>query len=222
MNRQHCRKILLTSGPTREYLDPVRFLSNASSGKMGRAVASAAIRAGFDVVIVSGPVEIRYPRQATVIPVVTTEEMKRRALEIFPDCDGAIGVAAPCDYRPTTVSDQKLSKDDFIRTPDADGRFLLTLEETPDILAALGAVKKPGQWLIPFALETGDPHDRAMRKLKRKNGDLIVVNNQTAIGGEKTSLEILAPDGESVARLFGEKSRAAAEILRVISERFYS
>ena len=97
-------RILLTSGPTRQYLDPVRYLSNGSSGRMGKALAEAALEAGHEVVIVSGPVEVGYPQAARVLPVVSTEEMLEACLSVFPQCDGLIAAAAPCDYRPKIVA----------------------------------------------------------------------------------------------------------------------
>src|SRR5271157_3677911 len=103
-------RILLTSGPTRQYLDPVRYLSNGSSGRMGKALAEAALEAGHEVLIVSGPVEIRYPRAARVIAVISTEEMLDACLNAFPKCDGLIAAAAPCDYRPKVVATQKIRK----------------------------------------------------------------------------------------------------------------
>ena len=97
-------RILITSGPTRQYLDPVRYLTNASSGRMGAALAAAAVEAGHQVVVVSGPVEVAYPAEAEVISVVSTEEMLAACRKVFPDCDGLIAVAAPCDYRPVAVA----------------------------------------------------------------------------------------------------------------------
>ena len=127
-------RILITSGPTRQYLDRVRYLSNASSGRMGQALAAAAVEAGHEVVVVSGPVGVRYPAAAKVIPVVSTEEMLAECLKVFPACDGLIAVAAPCDYRPRTVADGKIRK---------TGRPLeIELVETPDIVARLGAIRR--------------------------------------------------------------------------------
>ncbi|MBQ7030024.1 MAG: phosphopantothenoylcysteine decarboxylase, partial [Thermoguttaceae bacterium] len=90
-------KILITSGPTRQYLDPIRYLTNASSGRMGAALAQAALDAGFEVVVVSGPVDVKYPNGARVVDVVSTEEMRTAAMQLYPECVGAIGAAAPCD-----------------------------------------------------------------------------------------------------------------------------
>ncbi len=228
-NRNFRGRILITSGPTREYLDPVRYLTNASSGRMGAALAESAIRSGFEVIIVSGPVFIDYPAGVTRIDVTTTGEMLARAAEVFPDSDGVIGVAAPCDYRPVRISSQKLSKENFATqegTQLSDGRksplFSLLLEETPDILAELGKRKKEGQWLIPFALDTDAPHQRAMRKLAKKNGDLIVVNRPAVIGEDSTSIEILASGDRTVAQWTGSKSEVADHIIQTVIDRFYS
>ena len=103
-------RILITSGPTRQYLDPVRYLTNASSGRMGAALAAAAIEAGHQVVVVSGPVEVAYPAGAEVIPVVSTEEMLAACRKVFPGCDGLIAVAAPCDYRPAAVARRRSAR----------------------------------------------------------------------------------------------------------------
>ena len=127
-------RILITSGPTRQYLDPVRYLTNASSGRMGAALAAAAIEAGHQVVVVSGPVEVAYPAEAEVISVVSTEEMLAACRKVFPTCDGLIAVAAPCDYRPVAVATQKIRK--------TGGPLRLELVETPDVVAELAAQRK--------------------------------------------------------------------------------
>src|SRR5262245_29673595 len=103
-------RILITSGPTRQYLDPVRYLTNASSGRMGRALAEAALAFGHDVTVVSGPVTIDYPSRAEVRSVISTEELLATCQELFPACDGVIGAAAPCDYRPIRVAEHKIAK----------------------------------------------------------------------------------------------------------------
>ena len=142
-------RILITSGPTRQHLDPVRYLSNGSSGRMGKALAEAAIAAGHDAVVVSGPVGVRYPHEAEVISVVSTEEMLAACLKVFPTCAGLIAAAAPCDYRPKTVAARKIRK--------TGGPLEIKLVETPDIVAQLGKIRK-GQWMVAFALETEDRH----------------------------------------------------------------
>lgn len=201
-------RILITSGPTRQYLDPVRFLSNASSGRMGLAIAAAALRAGHSVIVVSGPVQVRYPAAAEVIQVETTDEMLKACLGEFPGCDGLIGVAAPCDYKPRRVAAGKIAK--------TGGPLRLELVETPDIVATLGQRKKQRQWTVGFALETGDARFRALAKLEAKHCDLMVLNSPAAINADESSIEILAPSGQLVASASGPKSRLAALVIRTI------
>lgn len=203
-------RILITSGPTRQYLDPVRYLSNASSGKMGSALAKAAIAAGYDVVVVSGPVDIQYPAVAEVVAVVTTAEMLAAAVEQFPGCEGVIGVAAPCDFAPVNVAHEKIKK-------SAD-RFTLEMTATPDIMQTLGERKRPEQWSVGFALETENARANAVEKLKRKHCDLIVLNDASAIGAEESSIDVIGTDGTSVGQFQGTKSGAAAVIVRAIEE----
>jgi len=203
-------RILITSGPTRQYLDPVRFLTNASSGRMGAALAAAAVAAGHEVLVVSGPVSIEYPEGVDVVRVVSTEEMLRACQTAFSFCDGMIAVAAPCDYRPREVSGHKIRK---------DGQPLIVeLIETPDIVAALAADNE-NRWVVGFALETDDPRFRAMQKLERKNCDLICVNGPSAMQSEETSVEILARGGAVVASFSGTKTQVAQQIMQTIAER---
>jgi phosphopantothenoylcysteine decarboxylase / phosphopantothenate---cysteine ligase len=204
-------RLLITSGPTREHLDPVRYLSNASTGRMGRALAAAAIDAGHEVIIVSGPVEVTYPEKAELIRVVSTDEMLAACREYFKQCDGLIGVAAPCDYRPAHVEPRKIRK--------SGGLLQLELHETPDIVASVAADRRPGQWLVGFALETEDHHLRAMAKLEEKHCDLIVVNGVAAIGATDNAVEILEPSGAVVAALSGLKDDVARGIFEVIQSR---
>jgi phosphopantothenoylcysteine decarboxylase / phosphopantothenate---cysteine ligase len=207
-------RILITSGPTRQHLDPVRYLTNASSGRMGAALATAAVAAGHQVVIVSGPVDVAYPDAAEVLPVVSTEEMLAKCLAVFPDCDGLIAVAAPCDYRPMAVSTHKIRK--------SGNPLRLELVETPDIVASLAAVKKPSQWMAAFALETEDHHFRAMQKLERKSCDLMVVNGPEAIHAADTRVDILGKDGCVLGSFSGSKSDVAKEIFRTIQRQLMS
>jgi len=199
--------ILITSGPTREYLDPVRYLTNASSGRMGAALARAALALGHKVSIVSGPVDIPYPSEAALVPVVTTAEMAAACAELFPRCDGLIAAAAPCDYRPLAVAEHKLEKSGHGLT--------LALTETVDIVARLAAVRDR-QWLVAFALETRDAHLRAMKKLQRKNCDLICVNGPSAIDSADAQVSVLDRNGKVVGEFTGDKSAVARGILEVI------
>ena len=148
--------------------------------------------------------------------VVSTEEMHVAAMQLFSECEGAIGAAAPCDYRPFEVLTEKMSKDDFIRKPERKGELLLRLRETPDVMASLGEMKRADQWLVAFALETSDFHVRALQKLQRKRCDLIVVNDPAAINVASSRVEALSADGRSVAKISGDKLDVARELLAVV------
>jgi phosphopantothenoylcysteine decarboxylase/phosphopantothenate--cysteine ligase len=204
-------RILITSGPTRQYLDPVRYLTNGSSGVMGSALAQAALQAGHQVVVVSGPVRVRYPAGVKLREVETTQEMLDACLTEFPDCDGLIGAAAPCDYQPATVSSSKLKK--------TGEPLLLKLVETPDIVATLGRQKRANQWTVGFALESEDARFQAIGKLQRKLCNLVVVNGVSAINSPHNEIEILDPNGQVVSAALGTKQKLAKLILRVISEK---
>jgi phosphopantothenoylcysteine decarboxylase/phosphopantothenate--cysteine ligase len=204
-------RILITSGPTRQYIDPVRYLTNASSGRMGAALAEAALAAGCEVVLVSGPVQVEYPSAATVIPVVSTEQMLEVCCHEFLACDGLIAAAAPCDYRPQQVAQQKIAK-----TGDP---LLLELIETPDIVAALASRKRDDQWFVGFALETNDQHIRALVKLEKKSCDLMVLNGPQAIDAETNHVEIMDRGGTVIASLQGTKVEVARGIMREIQSR---
>jgi phosphopantothenoylcysteine decarboxylase / phosphopantothenate---cysteine ligase len=201
-------RILIASGPTRQYLDPVRYLTNGSSGRMGAALAAAVLEAGHQAVVVSGPVAVPYPTAAEVVSVVSTEEMLAACLDEFPTCDGLLAAAAPCDYRPHVVAARKIRK---------TGQPLrLELVETPDVVAQLAAVKK-NQWIVGFALETEDARMRAMQKLERKSCDLIVLNGPQAMHAADTQVEILNRQGESLGRFSGDKSDVARRLVALIA-----
>jgi phosphopantothenoylcysteine decarboxylase / phosphopantothenate---cysteine ligase len=203
-------RILITSGPTRQFLDPVRYLTNASSGRMGRALAEAAIELGHDVVIVSGPVDVSYPSAARVVDVVSTEEMVEVAAAEFERCDGLIGAAAPCDYRPVRVESHKIAK---------TGQPIdLHLVETDDVVATLGQ-RKGRRWVVGFALETEDRRLRALAKLEQKHCDLMVSNGPEAISAADNQVEVITPNGEVIASLAGPKETVAKGILTIIEER---
>src|SRR3954469_16043170 len=203
-------RILITSGPTRQFIDPVRYLTNASSGRMGRALAEAAIALGHEVVVVSGPVEVEYPPQARVVPVVSTEDMLAASAHEFETCDGLIGAAAPCDYRPMRVESHKIAK---------TGQPIdLHLTETDEVVADLGS-KKGGRWVVGFALETEDHRLRALAKLERKFCDLMISNGAEAISSPDNQVEVITPDGEVIASIAGSKDDVATQILSIIDER---
>ena len=202
--------ILITSGPTRQYIDPVRYLTNASSGQMGSCLADACLASGHDVTIISGPVSSKYPAKANVIPVVTTAEMLEAAVDLFPAVDGVIGAAAPCDYTPIIVSDRKIKK-------TGEG-LTLHLKEPPDVIATLGATKKTTQWVVGFALETYAHRFRALRKLQAKCCNLIVLNGPSAMNSPNNSIEILDPAGAIVNAFVGTKHDVAVTILNAIED----
>ena len=178
---------------------------------MGRSLAAAALRQGHQVVLVSGPVQITYPDACQVVQVVSTEEMLTACADLFPECDGLIGAAAPCDYKPVEVADHKLRK---------TGEVLqLKLVETPDIMATLGGQKKAGQWTVAFALETDDARFRAITKLEKKFCDLVVLNGVSAIDSSQNDIEILDPGGTVVCSASGPKDQVAERILQEIGQR---
>ena len=159
--------------------------------------------------VVSGPVGLKYPRQAEVIPVVSTADMLAACLEVFPGCDGLIAVAAPCDYRPRRWPGED----------SQDGR------PAGNPVGGNARHRRPAgqdqhaQWMVAFALETEDRHLRAMQKLEQKNCDLIVVNGPAAIDAGRTQVEVLGPRRQALAALAGSKRRVAREILEIIARR---
>lgn len=178
---------------------------------MGVALATAAIDAGHEVIVLSGPVAVEYPPGAVVVWVVTTDDLLAAAGEHFPTCDGLIGAAAPCDYRPRHFSTSKLAK---------DGQPLsIELIETPDVVAEMGRQKRVGQWVVGFALETEDRRFRATVKLQRKHCDLIVSNGPSAIDSDRNSIEVLGPDGEVVLAADGTKLTLGKLIIDQIEQR---
>ncbi len=203
-------RIVITSGPTRQYLDPVRYLTNASSGRMGAALAQATLELGHEVTIISGPVSVSYPANAKVIDVVSTEEMLDATRSAFEHADGLIGAAAPCDYMPRQIEKHKLTK-------TGDG-LQLSLIETPDIIATLGNAKTTSQWVVGFALETEDIRFRAIVKMSRKCCDMIVSNSAEAMNAEDNSVEVILRDGSILGQLSGSKSEVARGILFYIQK----
>lgn len=199
-------KILITAGPTREFFDTVRFISNPSSGRMGFALAEAAVRRGHDVVLVAGPVALRPPKGAAYVSVVSAAEMSAACKRVWKSCDAAIMTAAVCDYRPRVKLDHKLAKRKAIRP--------IKLDPTEDIATALGTTKGK-RVLIGFAMEDHDHHAHAAGKLKRKHCDAIVLNGPENVGGERAVVEILTADGEWTAPISGTKRQVAAQIVRL-------
>ncbi|HLJ10364.1 MAG TPA: phosphopantothenoylcysteine decarboxylase [Planctomycetaceae bacterium] len=197
-------RILITAGPTREYLDDVRFLSNASSGKMGYALAEAALLAGHQAVLVSGPVALKAPLGCEFHAVETTSEMHEACLECFAGCDGAIGAAAVCDYRPRQRLAGKIAK--------AGRPLFVEFVETPDILADLGR-QKSNRWIVGFALESTNQRENALRKLHAKGCDAIVLNDPATIGSDSNRIELIDGSGLVVATWDAGKAEIARELI---------
>jgi phosphopantothenoylcysteine decarboxylase / phosphopantothenate---cysteine ligase len=166
-------KLLITAGPNREPLDPVRYLSNRSSGKMGYALARAAIRRGAEVALISGPTELEPPAGARLTSITTAAEMRHAVLEEFSGCTALIMAAAVSDYRPVDFARKKIKR--------GEGPIELRLEPNPDILKEISA-RKNGKMLVGFAAETGELVANAAKKLKDKNLDMIVANNVSEAG----------------------------------------
>lgn len=205
------KTVMITAGPTREKLDPVRFISNFSSGKMGYALAEEAARRGARVILVSGPVDLEARNQLIEVRrVESAEEMLAEARKAFAGSDIAIMCAAVADYRPAAVSPSKLKRGD-------SPAMTLELVRNPDIAATLGSEKRPGQTLVGFALETDDAIAHGADKLRRKNLDMIVVNSLADKGagfGTDTNLvTIITADGRRTAGSLKPKSAVAADII---------
>jgi phosphopantothenoylcysteine decarboxylase/phosphopantothenate--cysteine ligase len=178
---------------------------------MGSALAAAALKMNHDVVVVSGPVAVDYPDGVELIRVVTTDDMLKVATELFPDCDGAIGAAAPCDYMPRVFQEQKISK--------TGEPLSVELIETADVVATLGQMKRDDQWVVGFALETEDQRFRAIVKLERKHCDLMVSNGPSAIDSDQNQVELLDRDGNVLADIEGTKKHVASRLLEEITQR---
>lgn len=201
-------RILITAGPTREYIDDVRYLSNASSGRMGYEIAKATVRAGHQAVLVSGPVELPDPKECEVHRVETTGEMRDVCVELFEKCDGVIAAAAVCDYKPVNRLSGKLTK--------TGEPISIDMIETDDVLARLGRAKAH-RWVIGFALEAENARENALQKLRAKNCDAVVLNAPTAIGSETNSIEIIGKTGQVIESWTGNKSKIAADLIAWIN-----
>ena len=186
------KKVLVTAGPTREALDPVRYLTNRSSGKMGYAIAKAASYRGATVTLISGPVDLPKPGYMDVVDVTSAQDMYDAVMARAGDMDIIIKAAAVADYRPAQVADNKIKK--------SDGDMSIPLARTQDILAALGKQKKPGQFLCGFSMETENLLENSRGKLARKNADMIAANNTTMAGAgfgiDTNILTLITPEAE--------------------------
>lgn len=205
------KKVLITAGPTYEKIDPVRFIGNYSTGKMGYAIAEEAARRGADVTIVSGPVSITTnDPNINITKVESAREMLDACVETFPQCDYAIMCAAVADYAPAECAQSKIKR-------EKDDIPVIKLVKNPDIAATLGAAKKAGQKLIGFALETNDEEYNAIDKMKRKNLDMIVLNSLqdkgAGFGTDTNKVTIFNSNGDKTPLPLKSKAEVAKDII---------
>ena len=207
------KKVLITAGPTLEKIDPVRFISNHSTGKMGYAIAKRAMLRGADVTLVSGPVALDPVPFVKMVPVTTAQDMFEAVSGGFPEQDILIKAAAVADYRPSNVSDEKVKK--------RDGDMAIALERTTDILGYVGEHKKPEQIICGFSMETQNMLENSRKKLKKKHLDMIVANNlkeQGAGFGTDTNRVTIISEKEEKNLELMSKEEVADEILNYILE----
>lgn len=202
------KKILITAGRTEEPLDPIRYISNLSSGKMGYSLAAAAVKMGGEVTLVSGPTNLEPPKGLKFVSVRTALEMYEKCIEVFSSQDIGIGCAAVADYRPKRVSDSKIKK--------KDGDLIIELERNPDILYTMGQNKQPHQKLIGFAAETDNIIEYAKEKLLKKNLDMIVANHASNMQSNFNSVTLIKSNGETISIENSEKEKLAYNILKSI------
>ena len=186
------KKILITAGPTYEKIDPVRFIGNYSSGKMGFALAEECSRRGAKVVLVTGPVSLTCTENIQRVDVESCKEMYEAAVGEFPNCNAAILCAAVADFRPETIAEQKIKR--------VSDELLLKLKPTQDIAATIGSMKREGQRIVAFALETNEEESNAQRKLEKKNADFIVLNSTripgTTFQADDNQITIINKEGK--------------------------
>lgn len=208
------KSVVITAGPTREAIDPVRYISNHSSGKMGYALAQAAIEAGAKVTLISGPTNLIPPERCHYLSVTSAQDMYDASLQALADCDLFIAAAAVADYRPTSIAEQKLKK---------TGQDTMTLEmvKNPDIVTAVAA-SQPRPMTVGFAAETQDVINYARGKLERKNLDVVIANDvsQTGIGfnSDDNAVTIVWPDSEETLSQ-RSKSQLARELIERLAEK---
>ncbi len=210
------RTVVVTAGPTREAIDPVRYLTNRSSGKMGYAVAAAAVRAGAKVVLVSGPTILPTPQGVQRIDVESAHQMHQAVLEVVDHCDLFIATAAVADYRPVAAAEQKIKK--------SDAALTLALEPTKDILAEVAA-RPEGPFTVGFAAETEDVEAYARAKLERKALDMIAANGVGQVGcgfdADCNALTVIWRDGRVVLPRT-DKSSLARQLMDIVIERYHA
>ena len=200
-------RILITAGPTREYLDDVRYLSNASSGRMGYTLAAEAVSRGHQVILVTGPVDLAPPEGCDVRAVQTTDDMRIACEAAFAECDGVIAAAAVCDYKPLHRVTGKIAK--------TGGPITIEMIETDDVLAGLGR-QKGNRWIVGFALEAANSRENALQKLRAKNCNVVVLNDPSAIGSLTNKVELIDASGNPIASWNGTKADVARSLINWI------
>ena len=206
------KKVLITAGPTREKIDAVRFISNYSSGKMGYALAEAAIELGAETTLISGPSALAPPSGARFIPIESTEQLYQAVTKEFENTDCLIMAAAPSDFKPETEYSDKIKRN--------GGSLNLTFEPTVDILKSLSNGKRKNQLVIGFALETSDAIANATKKLSDKNLDAIVVNKvstNTGFNSDTNQVTLILRDGEPIEFPLLTKSETSFKLLEVLA-----
>ncbi|MDY7010059.1 MAG: phosphopantothenoylcysteine decarboxylase [Planctomycetota bacterium] len=204
-------KIIVTTGPTREYIDSVRFITTASSGKMGYAVAAEAVLSGHEVTLITGPTAIDPPAGCKVVRFVTVRELAQALDERFDDCDALIMAAAVGDFTVEKPAGTKISR--------SAGPVRITLEPTEDVLAGLCRRKRPGQIIVAFAVEdlpTEQAEAKARDEMQRKNADYVVLNPPAAMGAETSEACILSPDGIVLTWARRAKTDLARQIIALL------
>ena len=207
------KKILVTAGPTQEAIDPVRYITNHSSGKMGYAIAKAAMLRGADVTLVSGRTAIEPPMFVKIVPVVTAKDMYEAVTSVSDEQDIIIKAAAVADYRPAKVSDEKVKK--------SDGQMSIELERTDDILKFLGEHKRDGQFLCGFSMETQNVIGNSRAKLTKKNLDMVAANNVKVEGagfqGDTNVLTLITQDEEVSLPLMSKEDAALKILYKIVT-----
>jgi phosphopantothenoylcysteine synthetase/decarboxylase len=201
-------RILITAGGTREYIDPVRFISNASSGRMGYALVRASLRAGHKVTLITAPTDQRPPKGAKVVEVETAAQMFEAVKKNFKICDCLIMAAAVSDYAPARTAKTKIKK--------RNKSLTLRLKPTADILKWAGKNKSKNQIVVGFALEDRNLRQNAEVKLKEKNLDMIIANPSAAIGAGKSTVQIKTPKSEWLQFPTATKNIIASKIIREV------
>jgi len=205
--------VVVTAGPTREYVDPVRYISNVSSGKMGFEIAAEAARRGCEVTLVAGPVRLDTPAGVKRVDVESAREMLAAVRKAFRSADALVMAAAVADWRPARRLAGKWRKKD-----DGTDTAVLELVKNPDVLATV-ARNKGRRVVVAFALETGDGERRARRKMARKNADFVVLNDASALNAERSSVTILGRDGSRRALARKPKREIAGELIALVAAR---